>query len=119
MVEIRRKDIVEAALSYDVVGILFDVYDKVGPDHREYVYQKALSLAFKKNGLAFKEQVRAPLMYEGQRIGTVIFDFVIAERLVLEIKSSHGFRKRDYEQAKHYLVISGLPLAILARFSPE
>lgn len=59
------------------------------------------------------------MRYQNVRVGTRVLDFLIEDRIILELKASSGFRKKDYEQVKDYLKTSNLPLALLARFGPE
>jgi GxxExxY protein len=44
-------------------------------------------------------------------------DFIIDEKIVLEIKQGDRFHKNDFEQVYNYLKSTGLKLGILARFS--
>lgn len=83
MATLRRKDIIEPDLSYRLIGVLFDVYDTIGPNHREHVYQKAIAQALVKRGMLFKEQARVPLQYDGKQVGAYILDFVIEDRIIL------------------------------------
>ena len=44
-------------LSYKIVGILFEVYNQLGPGYQEKYYQRAIEAAFKTNKLTFKKQL--------------------------------------------------------------
>lgn len=85
----------------------------------EKIYQKAIAAALKNSGLKFREQVYAPLFYQGQRVGINYFDFLIENKLVLEIKKGDKFVKVHIEQLYQYLVVSKLKLGILAYFAPR
>ena len=80
-------------LSYQIIGILFDVYNTLGYGHNERAYQRAVATALKSSGLKFMEQVYAPLVYRGTIIGRNYFDFLIGEKVVLEIKKVIGFQR--------------------------
>ena len=43
-----KKDLVYPELSYKIVGVLFEVYNEIGPGHHEKYYQKAIALGLKK-----------------------------------------------------------------------
>jgi GxxExxY protein len=114
MVEIIHKD-----LSYKIIGILYEVYNNLGPGYQEKYYQNAIKMAFERTGLPFLEQVRADLDFKGRFIGRYYIDFVVDHKIVLEIKVSSNFSRRDIRQVIGYLKRSGLQLGILASFANE
>ena len=104
-------------LSYRIVGILFSVHNELGSGHHEKYYQKALSKALKSTKIKFEEQVRADLIYEGEKVGNYFLDFLIENKIILEIKRGDYFPSHYYQQVNAYLKTTGLKLAILANFS--
>jgi GxxExxY protein len=55
--KLKRKDLIYPELSYTIVGILFEVYNHLGPGHKEKYYQKAVAVALRAAKASFKEQV--------------------------------------------------------------
>ncbi|MBN4072240.1 GxxExxY protein, partial [Flavobacteriales bacterium AH-315-E23] len=53
---IRKDDLLFPELSYQLVGILFDVHNTLGYGYLEKYYQKAISALLKKSNIPFKEQ---------------------------------------------------------------
>ena len=115
----KRDDLIYPELSYKVVGILYNVYNEVGYGHKEKFYQNALSIAFEQAKINFKEQVYAPLKFRGSNIGRYYFDFLIENKIVLEIKKDPIFRSKNIEQIYSYLIVNNLKLGILANFSKD
>jgi GxxExxY protein len=115
--EEKKSKLIYEDLSYQIIGSLFEVYNEIGGCHKEIVYQRALALMFKKNGLKFKEQVYQPIEFSNAKIGSYYLDFLIEEKVVLEIKRKIRFSHVDYEQIKKYLKTTGLKLGLLASFS--
>ncbi len=114
--EIKRKDLIFPELSYKVIGCAFDVYNSLGGGHHEKYYQRALAEAFKNRGLKAIEQVYYPMIYNGNIIGKNFLDFLIDNKLVVEIKKGNKFSKRHIDQVLEYLKISKIKLAILINF---
>ncbi len=85
----------------------------------EKVYQRAVALGLKDSGLEFKEQFYMPLIYKNKQIGNNRFDFLIADKMILEIKKGDRFIKSHIDQVYSYLVGSNLKLGILAYFAPR
>lgn len=116
---LKREDLVYPELSYQIIGILFDVYNKLGFGNSEKVYQRAVAIALKNAGLKFREQAYFPIKYQNERIGSNFLDFLIEDKIILEIKKGDRFVKNHIEQVYQYLVVGGLKLGILAYFAPR
>lgn len=117
--KLRRTDLVEPELSYQIVGALFRVYNDLGPGLQEKYYQRALVNIFREQETAYREQVAVPIAFEGVSIGRYFVDFVIGGRVVLEIKRG-DFCSPDYiGQVKQYLEALELRLGILANFGSQ
>jgi len=109
-------DLVEKELSYKIVGILFDVYNHLGGGYQEKYYQKAIAQEFKNRGINFRAQVHVPLSFKGNSIGRYFLDFLVEDRVVVEIKSAPKFYSRDFQQVLAYLKSQNILLGILANF---
>ena len=110
-------DLVHKELSYKLIGILFKVYNELGGGYQEKYYQKAIALELKNNSIKFKEQLLVDLKYNQEKIGKYYIDFLIDNKIVLEIKATPVFYSRDIKQVIAYLKATGLTLGILAGFS--
>jgi GxxExxY protein len=106
-------------LSYKIVGILFEVYNQLGYGYKEKYYEKAILEYLKKEKLIFKEQAAYRILWSGKVIGINYIDFIVEDKIVLELKKGHYFSKQNLEQVKQYLAITGFKLAILANFMPN
>ena len=115
--KLRRDDLIYPDLCYKILGVLFDVWTNVGAGHKEKIYQRAVSVALQGAGFVIKEQCPAKLVYKNSPIGVYYFDFLIDNKIVLEIKVRNYFSKKDIEQLASYLRASRLKLGILAHFT--
>lgn len=59
------------------------------------------------------------MTYKGILVGDYIADFVIENKIILEIKAVSALHPRHEAQAIHYLTATGLQLAILLNFGAE
>ena len=107
-------ELIYPELSYKVVGVLFKVYNQLGGGYQEKYYQKAVKQELISCGLPFLEQVRSDFAYKGSFIGRYYLDFIIEHKIVLELKITPSFSKRDIMQILGYLKQSDLQLGILA-----
>ncbi len=117
--KLRRSDIIEPELSYKIVGTLFDVSNALGSGYSENYYQRAVALAFEDAGLKFRREVLLPVMFHGKAVGRQRCDFLVEEKVIIEIKKGVAFSRHNAEQIFNYLKASNLPLAILANFTSK
>ncbi len=103
-------------LSYKIMGVLFAVHNELGAGYMEKHYQRAVKERLKKEGMNFNEQVEVSISKEGS-IGCYYIDFVIENRIVLEIKTVPRFSRANILQVLRYLKETGIELGILATFA--
>ena len=115
--ELKRKDLIYPELSYQIIGILFDVYNELGPGHKEKYYQQAIALALENNNIGFAREVCIPVEYRTLKIGKYFLDFLIAGQVVLEVKKGDYFPAGNIVQIDTYLKATKLKLGILANFT--
>lgn len=106
-------------LSYKIVGILFDIYNELGGGYPEKYYQRAVAKRFKNLGIKFKEQVAVSLEFDKEEIGKYFLDFLVEDKIILELKVLSEFYLREIRQVLGYLKAKKLKLGILASFAKE
>jgi len=120
MQEGQNKDkVIFKELSYKIVGLLFDVYNDLGYGYQEKYYERAIEKYFIDNNISFKKQVPYKIVFRGEIIGRYYLDFLVEDKIVLEIKKGNYFSRRNIGQVKGYLKVTKMKLAILANFTPS
>lgn len=114
-----RSKIIFKELSYKVVGILFEVFNELGGDYQEKYYQRAVEKLFKINKVSFKKEYSVDVTIQGEPIGKHYIDFVIENKLALDLKKGNRFRIADIKQMLMYLKSSNLKLGLLAYFGSK
>lgn len=114
-----RKDLIYKDECYKIIGLFFNVFNEIGYGHKESFYQKAIANIFLENNIEFKEQLKAKVKHRGKEIGYYIFDFLVFNKIVIELKSKNYFSKRDIDQLNSYLKAMNLKLGILVYFTKE
>lgn len=117
--QIRRHDLVEPDLSYNIVGVSFRVSNELGPGLHEKYYQKGVAEGFRQESVPFREQVPIPLTFADKVIGRYFADFVVAGKIVVEIKKGNRVNRQHAEQVFAYLKSMKLPLGILVYFGSD
>ena len=114
-----KDDLLYPELSYQLIGILFDVHNTLGYGYLEKYYQKAIAALLKKLKIPFREQVLVEIKIGNEVIAKGYADFIIDEKIILEIKKGDSFRKNNMDQLYSYFKMTGLKLGILANFTSK
>ena len=117
--QIRRNDLVYPELSYEIIGYAYEVWDELGPGHLEKVYQKSFAIVLRNNNRKFQEQVYYSLKFKNEIVGKGFLDFLIDDKIIVELKKDGNFSKTNIEHVLNYLKLSNLKLAILINFTKE
>jgi len=106
-------------LTYKIRGAIFNVRKQLGLGHKENVYHKALEIEFKKNNLKFESKKNIELKYDGQKVGIYQPDFIIDDKVLIELKAVPEIGKPQTNQTWTYLKGSKYKLALLANFGSK
>ncbi len=107
-------ELLHPELSYRLVGILYKVYNELGGGYQERIYQAAIRRELSKQKIIFIEEAWVDLLYDGNKLSRYRLDFIIEQKIVLELKVAPRFTPRDIMQVLGYLKQSKLELGILA-----
>ena len=91
-----KNKIIQQELSYKVVGLLYIAHNELGRYCREKPYGDVLENLFSKNKIKYKRE--QPIIIEQRKSNFI--DFVIEEKLLLDIKCKPFITKDDYYQMK-------------------
>ncbi len=117
--KIKKTDLLYPELSYKIVGALLEVNKELGPNHQEKHYQKAIAEEFRLKGINFKEQVPIKLVYKDFPIGIYYADFIVEDKIIVELKTDRFFTRKNIEQTLAYLKSFNLKLGILSNFTKK
>lgn len=108
--------LVHPELSYEIMGILFDVHNRLGSGFEEKYYQRAVEKLLKLNKLNYAKELKADILFEGDRIGKYFLDFLIDDKIIVELKTVPELLPIHFRQVRSYLKVKNLQLGILANF---
>lgn len=104
--------------TYKIIGALIEVHKNLGKGFSEIVYKDALEYELKINGIFFEREKEYLVHYKDIILNHKFYaDFVILDKIILEIKSTDSFHDKHISQCLNYLHVSGHRLAILANFN--
>ena len=103
-------------LTQKIIGCAFSVHRELGNGFQEVVYQRCLEIEMKGAGLDFGREVDQTIYYRGVQVGTRRADFVVANRVVVEIKAIATLEDVHIAQVKNYLVAYKFRIGLLLNF---
>ena len=103
-------------LTERVIGAAIEVHRILGPGLLESIYEEALSYEFELQAILFQRQVAIDINYKGKVISGQRIDLVVANEVVVEIKSVRQLPEVAMAQTLSYLKATGLKRALLINF---
>lgn len=114
-----KNKILREDITYTIISCCYKVHASIGGGLLESSYQKALSISFKNESLEFIPQYKSNVYYEGEIVGKCILDFLVEKDVVVEIKKTSRFSRKDIEQVERYLQQNNFPVALLINFGAD
>jgi len=113
---LKHKDITEK-----IIGASFDVHGFLGNGFQEVIYQRALSYEMDQRGLSFNREIEQEIYYKSleQPIGTRRADFVVENKILVEIKAIKELEDVHLAQILNYLKAYKLQVGLLINFGSK
>ena len=74
-------------LTERIIACCFKVHNELGPGFTERIYHNALKIVVKEEELSFETEKEFEIYFNGKKIGKFRCDFVIENKVIVEIKS--------------------------------
>jgi len=103
-------------ISYKVIGCAMKVHNELGTGFQEVIYQRALKIELTEAGLSFQREVEMPIYYKGEIIGERRVDFLVEEKMMVELKAISEILPVHQTQAVNYLEAYHLADGLLINF---
>ena len=103
-------------LTHQIIGLAMKVHSAIGMGFQEVIYQRCLNIEFEKNDVPFVREFEMPVLYEGIQVGTRRVDFLIDQKIMVEIKAVSELLDVHLAQAKNYLEAYELEIGLLINF---
>ncbi len=104
-----------------IIGAAFEVHKFLGNGFQEVIYQRALAIEMRKAGLEFVREIEQNIYYKDfpKPIGTRRADFVVARKVLVELKAINELEDVHIVQTLNYLRAYRLEVALLINFGEK
>ncbi len=107
-------------LTYKIRGVIFEVYNHLGPGLLESIYEAALLCELEMQGLQAKSQVALPVIYKSINLELGFrIDILVEQKVIIEIKSIDALQPIHKKQLLNYLNLSNISVGFLINFNSE
>lgn len=106
-------------LTYLINGCAMKVHNIMGSGFQEVVYQRCLSIELDRAGIKHKREVEQTIYYDGIEVGTRRADFIIDDKIIVELKALSEIDNLHIAQTRNYLVAYNFPIGLLINFGGE
>ena len=102
-----------------IIGCAMNVHNTLGNGFQEVIYQRALAIEFKLNGIAFEREKVMKIYYKGEDIGTRRVDFFVADKIMVELKAVIQLENVHLAQAMNYCEAYNTEIGLLINFGAK
>ena len=106
-------------LTRRIIGAFYEVRNILGHGFLESVYENALVLKLRREGLRVCQQQPLSVYFEGTVVGQFFADVVVEERVILELKAVENLNDAHRRQLYNYLRATDCEVGLLLNFGPE
>ena len=103
-------------ITHKIIGCAMQVHNTLGNGFQEVIYQRALAMEMRKQGLSFQKEMEMTIYYDGEPIGVRRVDFFVEEIIMLELKAISILDNIQIAQTMNYLEAYKLPIGLLINF---
>ena len=115
----ENADLIYPELSYQIIGISFKIFNKLGYGFQEKYYQRAFAKEFDIIGLKYEKEKIINIKYDNKFLGRYLLDFVIDNKIVVELKVRSRLGYVDIKQTLNYLKTGQYKLALIIYITKE
>ncbi len=109
--ELLHKDLTDIILK-----TFYEVYNELGYGFLEKVYQNALLIELRNNGLTVTPQKRIKVYYKGDEVGDYYADLIVEDKIILELKAVEYIVEQFENQILNYLKGTDCEVGLLLNF---
>jgi GxxExxY protein len=109
----------DSQLTSKIIGCSMEVHKALGNGFQEVIYQRALAIEMKNEGLEFSREHEMDIFYKGERIGRRRVDFFVGGKIMVEIKAVIQLEDVHLAQAINYLEAYNMQVGLLINFGSK
>jgi len=106
-------------ITQKIIGCTMKVHQKMRNGYVEQIYQRCLAIEFSRMNIPFRQEAELPIYYEDIQVGRRRVDFLIEEKIIVELKALSELTNQHLAQALNYLETQRLEIGLLINFGAK
>ena len=106
-----------ADVTHRIIGCAMEVHNALGNGFQEVIYQRALNYEMELRKIVFVREIEMPVFYKQKDIGSRRVDFLVEEKICVELKALIKLEDVHLAQAINYLEAFNLEVGLLINFN--
>jgi GxxExxY protein len=106
-------------LTGKIIGVGMEVHRILGNGFQEVIYQRAMEIEMATQFIPFSREFEMPVYYKQKQIGTRRVDFLVDEKVSVELKAIINLEDVHLAQAINYLEAYNLEIGLLINFGSK
>lgn len=107
---------IQDELTYKIIGCCLNVHNFLGNGFQEVIYQRCVAIELKQAGILFEREQEQTILYKGIDVGTRRADFIIDERIIVDLKAIENLEDVHLIETKNYIVAYDFSIGLLINF---
>lgn len=103
-------------ITYRIIGCAMKIHNTLGNGFQEVIYQRCLAIELERAGLTFGREIEQTIYYDRIDVGTRRADFVVEDKVIVELKAIINLEDVHLGQAKNYVVAYNFAVGLLINF---
>jgi len=114
-----KESLIHKDLSEKIIISFLKVYNTLGFGFLEKVYENALSIELKNEGLKVVNQFPTHVYYSNKKVGDYFADLLVEEKIIIELKAVETLAKEHECQLINYLKATKFEVGLLLNFGKK
>ena len=93
---------IQDPLTHKIIGCAMKVHSTMGTGFQEVIYQRCLAIEFNKQGINYIREQEIPIFYDGVKVGMRRVDFLVEDKIMVELKAIKALEDIHLAQALNY-----------------
>ena len=86
-----------------LIDIANEIYKTLGHGFSECIYHRAFEVCLREHGLAYQSECIIPIIFKNHTIGNIRADLIVADSIIVELKSVKNISKLNTRQLIQYI----------------
>ncbi|MEY4877538.1 MAG: hypothetical protein RL708_2688 [Bacteroidota bacterium] len=102
-----------------IIQCFYNVYNKLGYGFLEKVYENAMLIELKKQGLEAESQKQLKVFYDDLEVGNYFADLIVEDCVIVELKAAESIVEEHEAQLVNYLRATNIEVGLLLNFGKK